>query len=70
VFLEAPVEELHRRCAPKGLSRPLFRDRDAFKSLYQARISSYMKADFRVNTSGKSPSVVALEVLTILGVVS
>lgn len=68
VFLDAPVEELRRRCAPKGASRPLFQDDAAFAKLYTDRRSSYMRADIRVNTGAKSVSAVALEILTFLGV--
>ncbi len=68
IFLDAPAQELHQRCAPAGASRPLFQDRDAFFRLYRARKSSYLQADFRVDTAGKSVPEVAAEVLALLGV--
>lgn len=68
VFLDAPAQELHKRCAQAGASRPLFQDRDVFFRLYRARKSSYLQADFRVDTAGKSVPEVAAEVLALLGV--
>jgi len=52
VFLDAPLEELRRRCADDGAGRPLFRDQNQFRQLYEARRESYMEADLRVETSG------------------
>jgi len=68
VFLDAPVEELHRRCAPHAASRPLFRDENQFRQLYECRRSAYMTADVRVDTAGKTPAQVAAEVASTLGV--
>jgi shikimate kinase len=67
VFLEAPVEELRSRCAPKGATRPLYQDSETFSRLYHARKSSYMQAEFRVNTTAKSIEAVAVEVIMLLG---
>lgn len=68
VFLDAPVEELRRRCAPGGALRPLFQDQAAFSRLYDERKGSYLQADFCVNTAGRSVAAVVVEVLTLLGV--
>jgi len=66
VHLDAPVEELRRRCAGTGDSRPLFQDENQFRQLYEARRSGYMAAGFRVDTLGKSVEEVAAEVATLL----
>lgn len=68
VFLDAPLEELRRRCAPDPDARPLFRDENQFRQLYECRRGSYMKADLRVDTAGKTPAQVVAEVATSLGV--
>ncbi len=62
VFLDAPVEELRRRCAHLGGARPLFADENQFRQLYEARRSGYMKAGFRVETAGKTVSQVVAEI--------
>jgi len=66
VFLDAPVEELHRRCAPKAGARPLFQDENQFRQLYEARRSGYMEADLRVETGGKSIDTIVNEVISRL----
>ena len=63
VFLDAGVEELRRRCATGGPERPLARDENLFRQLYEARRSAYMAAEMRVDTGGKTPEQVVEEVL-------
>jgi shikimate kinase len=63
VFLDAGVEELRRRCAGGGPDRPLARDENLFRQLYEARRGGYMKAEMRVDTSGKTPEQIVEEVL-------
>jgi shikimate kinase len=67
VFLDAPVVELRRRCAADDSVRPLFQDENQFRQLYEVRRNAYMKADFRVETAGKTVAQVAAEVSTLLG---
>ncbi len=67
VFLDAPLPELRRRCAAEGSARPLFQDENQFRQLYEQRREAYMKADFRVDTSGKTVAQVAAEVGALLG---
>lgn len=69
VFLDAPVEELWKRCQ-KGCERPLRGDEQHFRHLYQRRRPEYMKASVRVDTGGKNIDRVASEVITILGLAS
>ncbi len=63
VFLDASVEELRRRCAPSGDHRPLFRDEERFRALYQERRTIYLAAGTQVDTTGKWPEQVADEVI-------
>ncbi len=61
VFLDAPVEELYRRCQQEKRERPLLRDREQFYSLYELRRQFYANAAQRVDTSGKTVESVAAE---------
>jgi shikimate kinase len=65
VFLDAGVEELRRRCASGGPDRPLARDENLFRQLYEARRGAYMAAEVRVDTGGKTPEQVVEEVLVL-----
>lgn len=71
VFLDAPVEELFRRCTEQRLEqkhdRPLACDQGAFAELYEARRTFYLAAGRRVETGGKSIEAVAVEVAQQLG---
>jgi shikimate kinase len=62
VFLDAPVEELFRRCQEQQLDRPLRRNQEQFRQLHEARRQSYMAATLRIETSGKDVDTVAREV--------
>ena len=66
VFLDAPVEELFRRCQEQQLKRPLRRNLEEFRSLYEARRPGYLKAAVRIETSGKDVERVAAEVIESL----
>jgi shikimate kinase len=68
VLLEAPLEELQRRCARdnSGSTRPLARDADRFAELLAQRRQDYQRAQFRVDTNAKSVEQVAAEIEGIL----
>jgi len=66
VFLDAPVEELLRRCQEQQLDRPLRRDPEQFRKLHEARWAGYMAAALRVETSGKDVEAVAAEIANSL----
>ena len=69
VFLDAPVEELWRRCqqqAQEGVNRPLLAGADQFRELHQARMPHFMKASLRLETNGKEIEAIALEVAECL----
>lgn len=65
IFLDASLEELRRRCAGAGAERPLYRDENQFRQLYEARRGGYMAADRRVETGGKTPEQVVEELLAL-----
>jgi shikimate kinase len=68
VFLDAPVDELFRRCQQEQkVERPLRRDEDQFRQLYQTRRPHYLAAALRIETSGKDVDTVAAEVARELG---
>jgi shikimate kinase len=69
VFLDAPVAELFRRCEQPGVERPLRRNPDQFRKLYQQRRPQYLKAQICVDTSGKPVSDVAQEIISGLKLV-
>lgn len=66
VFLDADPTELRKRCGAELGSRPLFRDENQFRQLYESRRSGYMKADLRVDTAGKAVDEIVNEVLSRL----
>jgi len=68
VFLDAPVDELFRRCQQEQVERPLRQDREQFHQLYEARRAHYMAGTLRVETAGKGIDAVAAEVARHLGI--
>ena len=62
VFLDAPVEELFRRCGQEPRQRPLQQDAKHFRELYEKRRPSYLKARKHIQTHGKDVDAVAAEV--------
>jgi len=48
VFLEAPLEVLFDRIERSSRSRPLFRDRDRARRLYEQRLEGYRDAELTV----------------------
>jgi len=66
VFLDADLPELRKRCAAELGTRPLFRDENQFRQLYESRRSAYMEADLRVDTAGKAVDEIVNEVLSRL----
>ena len=62
IWLDAPAEELFRRCEQPDIIRPLRRDPEQFTKLYEQRLSSYRQADLHVITKGKEISAIAEEI--------
>lgn len=67
IFLDAPVEELFRRCGQQQVDRPLRGDLNQFRRLYETRRPCYLKAALRIETAGKDVDRVAAEVIDGLG---
>jgi shikimate kinase len=53
VFLDAPAEELWRRCAADTVDRPLRREEAEFRQLHEARRPQYLRAKLRIETGGR-----------------
>jgi len=66
VFLDAPVEELWRRCQKQagesGAQRPLLQNESQFRDLHAARKRSYSGAALRVKTGGRAVEEIAAEI--------
>ncbi len=67
VWLDAPAEELFRRCEQPEVIRPMRRDLLQFTKLYKERLSSYRQADLHVITTNKEIRTVAEEIMTQFG---
>ena len=65
VWLQCPIEELLHRCAQMS-DRPLFRDEESFRRLYQERLPFYEMADFRVD--GNADPLRVVEQILALGI--
>jgi shikimate kinase len=70
IFLDAPVEELWRRCQEQagkvGAQRPLLGSKDRFCALYEARHRAYSKASLRIETGSRSVGEIAEEIARTL----
>ncbi len=70
VFLDAPVEELWRRCtkqaAESGANRPLLQSREQFGQLHGFRSKRYEKASLKVKTGDRTVKAVAAEIVKML----
>lgn len=62
VLLNAPIEELRRRCHESGSQRPLAVDAARFEQLFESRRDAYRLADFHVETGSKAVEDVVLEI--------
>jgi len=71
VFLDAPVEELWRRCRQQTgtaeAERPLLSSIDKFRELYAARRGSYLRASSKVQTESRGLNEIAAEIVETLG---
>ena len=71
VFLDAPVEELWQRCrqqaAESNAERPLLKDMDQFRQLYESRRQSYRKASLKIQTGSRTVDAIAEEIAERLG---
>jgi shikimate kinase len=70
VFLDAPVEELWRRCCKQAdeavAERPLLKSAAQFRKLHESRSKNYLKASLKVETGGRTVDAIAAEIADIL----
>jgi len=66
VLLDAPVEELRRRCQAEHKVRPLAQQDARFNELFAARRADYALAQFTVQTLDKSVQQVTAEIERLL----
>ncbi len=71
VFLDAPVDDLWERCSRQaskdGTERPLLRNQEQFRKLYESRRPGYGKAVLRIETGNRSVETIAAEIAEKLG---
>jgi shikimate kinase len=70
IFLDAPVDELWRRCSEDDEVRPLRRDREQFSRLYSERLPLYRQATATVETFGKNIAAICREIEQRLSLVA
>jgi len=66
VLLEAPLEELRRRCNSERKVRPLAQEQAKFEELFATRRADYALAQFRVQTLDKPVKQVTAEIEDLL----
>lgn len=70
VFLDAPVDELWRRCCMQasdtGAERPLLRNVEHFRTLYETRRKNYSKAELKIDTANRTVEAIAAEIAETL----
>ena len=59
VWLDCPIDAVERRVAENS-ARPLARDVELMRALYEARLPAYCRADFRVDASGDPQRTIQL----------
>jgi shikimate kinase len=69
VFLDAPVEELFRRSEQPGVVRPLRRNLDQFRDLYEKRRPLYGNSTLKIPTGGKDIPSIVEEIISGLNLV-
>jgi shikimate kinase len=67
VWLDAPPEALWERCSAEPLQRPLARDLNQFRQLYEERRRHYTEAALHIDTGGKEVQAIADELIERLG---
>ena len=67
IFLDAPVEELWRRCLPQTGLRPLLQNETDFRKLHAARRASYEAGTHRVETLNSTVEQIAQRIALLLG---
>jgi shikimate kinase len=66
VFLDAPAQELWRRCTTDAVDRPLQREEGEFYRLYEVRRPRYLKAKLHIATNGRAIEGIVSEITSSL----
>lgn len=66
VFLDAPFEVVRARCRATPTERPLIREPEPARQLYEDRRPHYLKASLRVDTASQSVEQAAAEIAMAL----
>jgi shikimate kinase len=66
VFLDAPFEVVRQRSRDSAAARPLFREEEHARQLYESRRPHYLKAQFRVDTASRSVEQAAADIARAL----
>lgn len=69
VFLDAPADELFRRCEQPELMRPLRGNPEQFRDLYKSRRPAYCRANLHILTDGKEIAAIAGEIISRIGLI-
>jgi shikimate kinase len=64
VWLDCPFSIVQSRVS-NGSDRPLARDREKFRELYESRRAAYERADFRIEVAGDDPAPVVQSILKL-----
>ena len=64
IWLDTPFEVIQPRIASET-HRPLARDPQRFRELYEVRRESYARADYRIETLAHSPAAVVASILAL-----
>ena len=67
VFLDAPAEELFRRCEEHKVIRPLLSNRERFSAMYEQRRPAYLNAVLCIQTADREISSIVDEIIARLG---
>jgi shikimate kinase len=63
IFLDAPPDELWRRCSADRTQRPLRRNEAEFHHLYDARRPLYLEASVKIETAGRNIDQIVQEIV-------
>jgi shikimate kinase len=63
IFLDAPPDELWRRCNADRTQRPLRRNEAEFHQLYDARRPLYLEASVKIETAGRNIDQIVQEII-------
>ena len=66
VYLKTSIKELLKNRIKDNLDRPMFKNKNSFKSLLKQRESIYLEADFVVTTDSKNPKEVVREIRLLI----